>query len=180
MKIIGYARSGHEFDTAEDLRSFDIAAITPRDIKAESRGKNRRPKITDEPLWPNYIFGTVTTEEYYWLMTNLHRFKYLAGTFLIVPTKLERQLDIAVEAAERAAQRKLHSLLGEDIPSPYKPGEKLSVVAGPFLDWLGDQGVTFRKMAQAPHDQFPRIKVEAEVFGRVTEIELDPMHVRAG
>lgn len=178
MQAIGYARAGHEFDLRDELQADGYAITVPRKIITTSRGKDRKAKLEDMPLLPNYLFFDLTLNQYHQLIRDAGKYKYLASTYQIIPKRLERNMDRWAAGVERIAQKEIDRYKRGEELSLFTEGETLEVTEGPFATWLESQHVTFVCMVQAAHDVHPRAKVEAELFGRVTELDLDPLHVR--
>lgn len=178
MQAILYSRAGHEFDVRDELKTDGYAATVPRKVETVSRGKDRRPKLEDLPLLPNYIFLDCALDQYHRLIRTVGQYKYLASTFQIIPARLEANMTRWAAGIEREAQKEIERYKRGEELSLYRNGELLHVVHGPFAEWLQNQHVTFRRMIQAAHDTFPRAEVEVELFGRVTRVEVDPLHIR--
>jgi len=173
MQAIGYIRAGHEFDVRDELRADGYSATVPRKVVTTSRGKDRKAKLEDVPLLPNYIFMDLSVEQYHRLLSSKGKFKYLASTFQIIPKRLEANMSRWAAGIEREAQREVDRYKRGEELSLYQNGEHLHVTHGPFADWLHNQHVTFRRMVQASHDVFPRAEVEVELFGRVTKLKAE-------
>lgn len=178
MQAIGYIRAGHEFDVRDELKSDGYAATVPRKVTTTSRGKDRKAKLEDVPLLPNYVFLDCTVEQYHRLIRSGGQYKYLASTFQIIPARLEANMNRWAAGVEMEAQREIDRYKRGEELSLYQNGEHLHITHGPFAEWLQNQHVTFLRMVQASHDTFPRARVEVNVFGRVTEVDVDPLHVR--
>ena len=178
MMCIAYGRAGHEFDIRDELLASGYAATVPRKVETTSRGKDRKPKLEDVPLLPNYIFLDVAVDQYHRLIRTTGQYKYLASTFQIIPARLEAHMTRWAAGIEATAQREVDRYKRGEELSLYQNGEQLHVIHGPFAEWLTNQNVTFRRMVQASHDTFPRAEVEVELFGRVTRLDVDPLHIR--
>jgi len=178
VQIIAYGRAGHEFDIRDELKLDGYAATVPRKVETVSRGKDRKAKLEDVPLLPNYIFLDMSVDQYHRLIRSGGQYKYLASTFQIVPARLEKAMTLWANSIEAEAQREIDRYKRGEELSLFQNGEAVKVTEGPFAQWLDGANVTFRKMAQAAHDTFPRAEVELELFGRVTKVEVDPLHVR--
>jgi len=178
MQAIGYIRAGHEFDVRDELHADGYAATVPRKVITTSRGKDRKAKLEDVPLLPNYVFLNLTVPRYHELIRTARQYKYLAGTFQFVPMRLEANLERWAAGIEREAQREVERYKRGEELSLYQNGEHLHVCSGPFAEWLENQHVTFVRMVQEAHDTFPRAKVAVDLFGRVVEMNVDPLHVR--
>lgn len=178
MQIIAYGRAGHEFDIRDEIKLDGYAATVPRKVETVSRGKDRKPKLEDTPLLPNYIFLDMSVDQYHRLIRSGGQYKYLASTFQIVPARLEANMNRWAAMIEREAQREIDRYKRGEELSLFTNGEAVKVTEGPFAEWLDGQNVTFRKMVQAAGDPFPSVEVETELFGRVTRVTVDALHVR--
>lgn len=178
MQIIAYGRAGHEFDIRDELKLDGYAATVPRKVETVSRGKDRRPKLEDTPLLPNYIFLDMAVDQYHRLIRTGGQYKYLASTFQIVPARLEANMNRWAAGIEAIAQKEIARYKRGEELSLFTQGESLHVTHGPFAEWLEGQNVTYRRMVQAAGDPFPSVEVETELFGRVTRVTVDALHVR--
>lgn len=178
MQLIAYGRAGHEFDIRDELKADDYAATVPRKVETVSRGKDRRPKLEDVPLLPNYIFLDMVLDQYHRLIRTAGQYKYLASTFQIIPARLEANMSRWAAGIEATAQREIERYKRGEELSLFTRGESLHITHGPFAEWLEGQNVTFRRMVQAAGEPFPSVEVETELFGRVTRLNLDALHVR--
>jgi transcription antitermination factor NusG len=178
MQAIGYIRAGHEFDVASELKADGFAATVPRKVETTSRGKDRKPKLEDVPLLPNYVFLDMTVAQYHALLSSKGQYKYLASTFQIIPARLEANMNRWAAGIEATAQKEVERYKRGEELSLFRNGEHLHVTHGPFAEWLDGQNVTFRRMVQAAGEPFPAVEVETELFGRVTRVTVDALHVR--
>ena len=178
MQIIAYGRAGHEFEIRDELKADGYAATVPRKVITTSRGKDRKAKLEDVPLLPNYIFLDMTLDQYHQLIRTSGQYKYLTSTFQIIPHRLERNMTRWAAGIEATAQKEIDRYKRGEELSLFRQGEHLHITHGPFAEWLDGQNVTFRRMVHAAHNTFPRAEVEVELFGRVTRLEVDPLDVR--
>lgn len=179
MHIIGYARSGREFETRDALTAGGYTVTVPRRIEIVSRGTKRAAKIEDAPFLRNYLFIVATAEQYQAMIRDLGKYKYLASTFRFVPDRLAPALARWVDQVEREAQRELtRHQSGEDL-CKYREGDALRITEGPFAEWLDGEDVAFRRMVHAPSTH-PMAEVEVQMFGRSTRVMVDPLHVKRG
>lgn len=174
---------GKEFDVAEELRTIGLHPWVP--IRLESRYvKEKRAAVWyDKPYVPKLMFCVIPA--IYW--RDVVEQKHVIGK----PVELSR-LDIqgmpsvngrppryglrdfkaAVEAEYADAERlKANS----EYQCQYRPGQALEMLAGPFEGLTGE----FKKVIRRAHDDYSRLQVEIEVFGRRTAMEVDPDKVRA-
>lgn len=178
MQAIGYSRAGHEFDVRDELVAAGYAVTVPRKVITTSRGKDRKARLEDVPLLPNYIFLDCSVDQYQRLISEGGKYKYLARTWQFIPPRLEANMTRWAAGIEREAQREVQRYKNGEELSLYRNGEELHVVNGPFAEWLAGQHVTFISMVQSAHDTFPRAKVAANLFGRVVEMNVDPLHIK--
>lgn len=178
MQVIAYARSGHEFDIRDELKEAGCAATVPRKVEIVSRGKDRKAKLEDIPLLPNYVFLEMTLDGYHALTRTGGKYKYLASTYQIVPLRLEANMRRWMAGIEATAQREIERYKRGEELSLFTQGEALHVTHGPFAEWLEHQHVTYRRIVQAAGDPFPSVEVETELFGRITRVTVDALHVR--
>lgn len=178
MQIIGYARAGREFDLREELKADGYAVTVPRVVTAVSRGKDRKAKLEDAPLLPNYLFFDMTVDQYHSLTSAGGKYKFLSSTYQIVPMRLNASMNRWVARVEREAQREVERYKRGEELSMFQNGEGVRITDGPFAEWLDGQNVTFRRMVHAAHQPFPSAEVEVSIFGRITKLEVDPLSVR--
>lgn len=170
MIYAGYAKSGKEFEVEAAVQDLGYAAWVARRMDFKRTGKRRRPEPVVSPYLPNYVFLDLDPAGFY----AVRKVKHLSPTLFAIPAKSERylnsfraEIDAAFAAQDAIAQS------GERLEQ-FKPGAKLVVIAGPFLDQL----VTFRRTVELA-DRFPMLVAEGQMFGRHTSLVLDPLHVRA-
>lgn len=178
MQAIGYIRAGHEFEIRDELKADGYAATVPRKVETVSRGKDRKPKLEDVPLLPNYVFLDMTVAQYHRLLSSKGQYKYLASTFQIIPARLEANMLRWAAGIEATAQKEIERYKRGEELSLFTKGEALHITHGPFAEWLANQNVTYRRMVQAAGEPFPSVEVETELFGRVTRVTVDALHVR--
>lgn len=178
MQCISYIRAGHEFTIRDELIADGFAATVPRKVITTSRGKDRKPKLEDQPVLPNYCFLDLTVDQYHRLLRTSGQYKYLASTFQIIPARLEASMTRWAEAIEREALKEVERYLRGEELSLFKAGEALSVTHGPFAEWLDGQAVTFRRMVQAAGEPFPSVEVETQLFGQMARVKIDALHVK--
>jgi len=145
MQAIGYIRAGHEFDVRDELRADGYSATVPRKVVTTSRGKDRKPKLEDVPLLPNYVFLNLTVPRYHELIRTARQYKYLASTFQFVPMRLEANLERWAAGIEREAQREVDRYKRGEELSLFTQGEALHITHGPFAEWLSGQHVNIRR-----------------------------------
>lgn len=172
---LAYATSGREFEVAEKLASLGFTVWCGRAITFRRKGKRRRPEAVEHPKLPNYLFLTLTPDEWH----DLHRrdVKHLASTLYMLRRDDERALATfrhEVDTAHREGHRIARNNDLAEI-AEYKRGQRLVDLTGTF----GETVLTFRRMIERAHEMHPRIQADMEMMGRVVTVELDPLDVRA-
>lgn len=77
----------------------------------------------------------------------------------------------AVEAEWNDAERRKKNGEYECL---YVPGQALEILDGPFEGFRAE----FKKTIQHAHDEYARLKVAVDIFGRETPVEVDPDKVK--
>ncbi len=83
-----------------------------------------------------------------------------------------KQFKEAVESEYADAQR---LMANNQYQCKFKPGEALELLEGA----LAGHGAVFQKVIRRAYDDYPRLRVEAELFGRKTVIDISPDAARA-
>lgn len=162
-----YAKSGKEFQVADDLRLIGIDAWAGRVIRWKRKGKDRRPEAYEEPALPNYLWASMTAAQFY----HAQKVKHLSPTIRLVPhsataglQKFQRMADAAFREQDEARRR-------AEAPLPeFDVGQALKLVGGPFSDMV----VTFRGIINATDALNRQIEADGP-FGRM---RVDPFDVR--
>lgn len=82
-----------------------------------------------------------------------------------------KQFKAAVEAEYADMQRKK---VNSEYQCLYEPGQALEILSGPFEGFRA----VFRKSIKQAHDDYAKLRVEVEVFGRASGLDIDPDKVR--
>jgi transcriptional antiterminator NusG len=162
-----YAHTGREFDVARDLACIGIDAWCGRRIEWKRVGKDRRPRATELPVLPNYIFATMDAEQFH----QARQVKHLAPTMAMLSRASVRGYESfrkVVETQYRLADQKRRC--SEVVVEPFMAGQVLDIIGGPFADLCGK----FRRVVQAAHDVHPKIEMD---MGGIT-VQVDPLDVR--
>ena len=167
-----YARGGHEFWVAEEIKARDIEVICEPRCVFKRVGKDRRATPHDQPYLPNYLFAAIPAERYLDVMQT----KWLAKTTTPMGEGDMRQVRgfQAIAKEEYAdAQRIIDSRAAV---CEYSPGQAMRFLDGRFSDKM----LTFRAIVEHAHDTHPRVVMETEMMGRMVRVEADPLDVKAG
>lgn len=161
-----YARSGKEFDVSDEIRALGGDVWCGRRIEWVRTGKKRRPEPREVPALPNYIFATLTPDQYH----AARNVKFLAHTMAqLSPGAIDgfrRFARVVDDRFERDG-------MARKIPSrqtQFDPGEALQIIGGPFSEMTG----TFRRIVEHAHDMHPRV----EVMVNGIPVAVDPLSVR--
>jgi len=171
MNWLGYAKSGAEQDTRDELRASEIEAHAPVKLVLERRGKDRRPRAYVEPVIPRLLFIRGTANDFH----RLHDVRTLSRTLMSFPDAAWNAYvapflaRCVAEYDATQARIKAGEMLDE-----YKRGDRLMLKNGPFAD----QVASFLRVVERAHDMHPMLVAEMEVFGGVREIEVDPLAVK--
>lgn len=163
-----YARSKQEFTVADELRLMGCDVWCGRVIRWKRTGKKRRPEPHEEVALPNYLWATMTAEQF----QDSKRIKYLASTRQLVTHSQERGLRrfqrMVDEAYEKADEQRRRA----EAPLPeFNVDQALTIIGGPFKDMV----VKFRGIINAA-DALNR---EIEADGPFGKVRIDPLDVRA-
>lgn len=162
-----YARSGKEFDVSDEIRALGGDVWCGRRIEWVRTGKNRRPEPREVPALPNYLFATLTPDQYH----AARNVKFLAHTMAqLSPGAIDgfRRFARVVDARHSA-----DSKVAANATAPtaqFDPGEALQIIGGPFSEMTG----TFRRIVEHAHDRHPRV----EVMVNGIPVAVDPLSVR--
>lgn len=172
---LAYATSGKEFEVANKLSSLGFTVWCGRSITFARKGKRRRPEAIEKPKLPNYLFLTLTPDQWH----DLHRrdVKHLASTFYQLRRDDEKALAAfrhEVDAAHAEGRRIARNNDLAEI-AEYKRGQALVDLTGTF----GEAVLRFRRMVERAHELHPKIEAEMDFMGRSVRVELDPLDVRA-
>lgn len=190
---LAYATSGKEFEVADKLASLGFTVWCGRRIDFIRKGKRRRPEAVEKPKLPNYLFLTLTPDE--WHDLRRREVKHLAQTMyqltardiagrppvknkegvLIDPgwiglAAFKEQVDAAHAEGQRIAKNNDIAEMAQ-----YRAGQRLVDLTGTFADVC----LTFRRMVERAHETYPKVEADMEMFGRMTRVYLDPISVKA-
>lgn len=171
---LAYAITGKEFVVADKLAELGFNVWCGRSITFVRKGKRRRPEAVEKPKLPNYLFLTLTPEE--WHDLDRRNVKHLAPTFYLLRRDDERALAkfrAEVDAAYAEGQRIARNNDLAEI-AQFKAGERLVDLTGVFSDAV----LRFRRMVERAHEMHPRIQADMEMMGRIVTVELDPLDVK--
>jgi DNA-binding PucR family transcriptional regulator len=176
---LAYATSGREFEAADRLTALGFTVWCGRRIDFIRKGKRRRPEAVEKPKLPNYLFLTLTPDEWHRLqyLKDEGQVKHIAGTMYQLRrddkealTEFRAGVDDAHAEGQRIAKNNDIAEMAQ-----YRTGQALVDLTGTFADVC----LTFRRMVERAHEMHPKIEAEMELMGRMTRVYLDPISVKA-
>lgn len=126
-----YAKSGREFQVADDIALFAsvwCGRILEGKPDPKRRGRKSITLWTERPALPNYLFATLTPDEYQIVKT----MRDVVGFVSVVNPAAQRGIQQFIRATENAytaAQRARDR--GDRAPPLFHPGQVLEAVGGP-------------------------------------------------
>lgn len=183
MKYLLYARAGREFEVEASIEALGLWASAPKALRKKRVGRTKRDVVFyDAPYVPNFLFADIPAQQF----LDCLEIKNLAPTLCpIPPAEWRGGLDpkgnqrkgvvhfldqVQQEYDARDRQR-------ENLEAPaweFESGQALEILSGPFKGFMA----TFRRMVEHSHHPFPKVHADAEVFGRTTPFEIDPLDVK--
>jgi transcription termination/antitermination protein NusG len=180
---------GKEFEVEAAMLTLGLQSWVPRRLDSRYVKEKRESAWYDRAYIPKLMFGVIPA--IYW--PDVLAIKHVIGK----PIPLSQrdiqgapayvckvngkhmpsvpglsQFRAAVEAEYADAERRKANT---EYQCQYAPGQALTLLAGAF-DHLPAQFVGVIKRA---HDDYTKLRVSVEIFGRATHIEVDPDKVRA-
>lgn len=184
---IAYVPTGQEFALVEDCEALGVEAFAPRKVEAVRTGNKRWPEKRVMPYLPNYVFVTASPEEYYW-MRDIKYVRDIMGVppawvpkiadfcnaiereFAARSAEIDRAQAIMRDAEASKAQRREAILMMQH----YQPDDLLEVIVGPFAGTI----MAFGRMVERAGSMTPEIEANMTLFGRVSAVRLDPLHIK--
>lgn len=175
---------GKEFEVEGELKQIGLHPWVPKQIKSRYFKESREAVWYDRAYIPKLVICVIPA--IYW--PDVMGLKHVIGKPLefsrrdidgvpgytmktdgryVPPVPGLRQFREAVEAEYAEAERLREN---SDYQCHFKPGQAVELLKGPFEGF----SATFNGVICRAHDQYPRLKVSVEVFGRETFVEVDP------
>lgn len=171
ITYLGYAKAGREFEVIEALAEKGIDAWCGRKLEFLRKGKQRRYERHESAYLPNYIFADLTPHQF----LDAVSVKHLAATLTPLSERDRRALNVFRQMVEAEYENAQRIARNQDTICEYKRGQAIRAIDGPFRDTL----LKFVNLVHRSHDPYAKIIAEADLFGRSTMVELDPISVRA-
>lgn len=169
-----------EWAVEEAMSALGCSIHDTRTVEFLRKGKQRYATPEYRQALPGYVFASIPDE----LFGAAVHVKGAWGSALpiIQVQKKDKLTDTPYDQAMR-----FFAMLKEkrdeaeriktraDLVAEFDPGEPLEILRGPFSEQL----VTFQKMVHSAHDLFPKLRVEMEIMGRKTTVDVDPLDVKS-
>ena len=173
LTYLAYATTGREAEVEAELQARGFKVWCGRKVEFVRKGKRRRAEAVISPKLPNYLFITMTADE--WHRLHSRPLKYLAKTSYVLRrddeedfAKFRALVDMDHQEGLRVAERNNAAEMVQ-----FKEGQALVDLRGRF----GEQALRFRGIVERVHD-FPVIEAETEMMGRIVSVHLDPLDVK--
>ena len=126
--------------------------------------RNGKKKIKERVFFPGYILiNMILTKETKYVIENTQGVMSFVGPKGGVPVPLrDAEVKRIFGEVERKEGREL-------MVTPFKKGDYVKVIAGPFIDFSG--------VVDEVNDEKQKVKIEISIFGRPTPVELDYIQV---
>lgn len=173
-----------EFSVEDDLIEMGLNPWVPRALTMKNVKERKSPVWYDKPYVPKLVFCVIPAIYY----TDVKKLKHVIGN----PMPLSRR-DIdgcpayikpdsgkpcpevpglvafkkAVEAEYKDMERRRKN---NEYQCLYRPGQALEILSGPFEGFTAE----FKKTIKAAHDEFANLRVEVDIFGRATRLDVSP------
>lgn len=162
-----------EFQVEQELQDLGLPMVwCPRILHGEYVKQRRNFRWYDKAYISKLLFAVIPAIYY----SDAIALKHVIGK----PLELNRYdckelvvFRLRVEAEHKDAERKQAN---SEYKCQYEPGQALEVVGGVF----SDKSAIFRGLVEKSHDEYAKLKLELELMGRQTFVEIDPDMVKAG
>lgn len=185
---------GKEFEVEADLLALGLKPWTPRLLTSKTVKEKKVPIWYDAAYVPKLLFCVFPAV--YW--PDVVGIKHVIGK----PAELSRRdidgvpahvkaftdangdrievkevpgLHRFKEAVEAEYADKARLRANNEYQCAYTPGQAVELLQGAFADLPA----TFRDVVRHSHDEYTKLRVDVEMFGRKTTVEIDPISVRA-
>jgi len=166
---LGYARGGHEFAVADDLRDLGIPTWCGRVIEWKRTGHKRHPEPHERPALPNYLFMDLRPSQFY----TAQRVKHLANTMHPLTPFAERDYRRFQRSVDSHYAAALRDVENATEPRPeFTQGQVIKAITGPLAETMA----TFERIVKAG-DRW-QYEATTELMGRTVRVRFDPADVR--
>jgi transcriptional antiterminator NusG len=183
---------GQEFSVAKEIEDMGLKPWVP--VRLDSRYVKEKRQVVwyERPYVPKLMFCVIPA--IYW--RDVYQLKHVHGK----PMELNRraidgapayrkrldgegrgqgtgelipavpglkQFRLSVEEELKDANRRRQN---SEYQCQYAPGQALEILEGPFAGF----SATFQKIVKQAHDEYAKLRVEVEIFGRPSSMDIDP------
>lgn len=126
--------------------------------------KNNKKRVKEKMFFPGYILIQMElTKKSKYIVENT------AGVMSFVGPKGGSPIPLRVSEVKRIFGEVASKEGREKLVTPFKKGDFVKVIAGPFIDFAG--------VVDEVNDEKQKVKIEVSIFGRPTPVELDYIQV---
>jgi len=126
--------------------------------------KNNKKKVKEKMFFPGYILIQMElTKKSKYVVENT------SGVMSFVGPKGGSPIPLRVSEVKRIFGEVASKEGREKLVTPFKKGDFVKVIAGPFIDFSG--------VVDEVNDEKQKVKIEVSIFGRPTPVELDYVQV---
>lgn len=179
---------GKEFEVEKELEALGLKPWVARRLDSKYIKEKREAVWFDVPYVPKLIFCTFPA--IYW--PDVVAIKHVIGKPLGlsrrdvhgVPAHVVKGSDRVVPAIygladfQRAVALEYGDMqsrkLNSEFQCRYEPGQALEILSGAFAGFPAE----FTGAVKRAHDEYAKLRVSVQIFGRDTPVELDPDKVR--
>ena len=138
---------------------FDVVVPTKKIFKI----KNNKRVEEDMKIYPGYVLvDMIVTDESWWVVRNTPRVSGFLGTGVHPVPVSQTEMAAVLETIKDGTEA--HSI-------EYKKGDPIKIIDGPFKN---TEGIISETNAVTG-----LVKVSVSMFGRETEVELDPIQIKS-
>jgi len=164
MTSIIYAcmvKIGKEYEAAEKLAEVCEWGWCARHLKPTRVGKSRKREWSEAPLWPGYVFATMTPSQFHYIQIDPHMKKLMHQTKLALGDGEARRLAKAVIAVDDQLDEAWRAVKRTEPPAvAFKPGQSVEVLEG----ILGGHRAMVRKIHREINGDY-MAQIETETGG---------------
>lgn len=160
-----------EFRVADDLRGMGLKPWVPLRLENTYVRELRRFKWYDVPYIPKLMFCVIPAVYF----RDVKKHKHVIGDPLELTRRdIEGRDTIGLEHFKAMVEAEYADMKRKQANSEYEckftPGQALKIFDGPFEGF----DAAFKGIIHRAHDEYSKVRVEVEIFGRPTQLEIDP------
>lgn len=183
---------GKEFEVEAELIALGLHPWVARRLDSKYIKEKRSVKWYDVPYIPKLMFCVFPAV--YW--PDVVGIKHIIGKPIVLTdrdVKGEPRKEITTRNGDVVVYPAMHGLVdfqrlvkaeyddmarrrdNSEYECQYKPGQALEIMSGPFMGLPTE----FRQAIRRAHTDYTKLRVDVNVFGRMTPLEVDPDMVKA-